>query len=127
MVATRILHEPEQPPTVLVVEDDEDTRTTLADLLRKRGYRVVTASHGGEAIDLLQRIERPTMVLCDLLMPGIVGHSVLEFIHGTPRLASVPVAVITGSPELAPHGVKVFTKPVAFPKLLEFLQRVTAS
>jgi CheY-like chemotaxis protein len=122
MVAPRIAHDPETPSTVLIVEDDADTRGLLSDLFRKRGFRVVTASHGGEAIDLLQRMENPAVVLVDLLMPGIVGHSVLEFLRGSPNLSSIPVAVITGSPELAPHGVSVFTKPIAFESLYAFVQ-----
>ncbi len=60
------------------------------------------------------------MVLVDLRMPGIIGHSVLEYMRSEPGLAQIPVAIMTGSPELAPPGYPVFRKPLDVGALLGF-------
>jgi CheY-like chemotaxis protein len=109
--------------TVVIADDDPDVRMILSERFEAEGYDVRVASHGAEAIALLQEIPPPAAVLVDLMMPGIVGHSVLDFIRSEPRFAATSVAIISGSPELAPAGYEVFTKPVRFAKLLEFVQR----
>jgi CheY-like chemotaxis protein len=108
-------------PTVLVVDDDLDVQSLLAGLLTKAGYKVEVANSGAEAILLLERIE-PQVMLVDLLMPGIVGQELLEYLRASPHLANVPVAIVSGSPELAPDGYRLFRKPVSFKSLLEFVK-----
>lgn len=99
----------------------------LADGFRGAGYEVRTASHGAEAIAVLQEIPTPYAIFVDLMMPGIVGHSVLEYIRSEPRLTGCRVAIISGSPELAPAGYRLFTKPTKLATLLEFLRHVPPS
>jgi len=110
--------------TVVIADDDPDVRMILTDQFTAAGYAVRTAAHGAEAIALLQEIPPPAAILVDLMMPGIVGHSVLEFIRTEKRLAGARVAIISGSPELAPAGYKLFIKPVRFAQLLEFVRRI---
>ena len=110
--------------TVVIADDDPDVRMILSDGFRAAGYEVRTAAHGAEAIALLQEIPPPAAILVDLMMPGIVGHSVLEFIRGERRFGGSRVAIISGSPELAPAGYRLFTKPVRFATLLEFVRSV---
>ncbi len=113
---------PRHRSTVVIADDDPDVRSILADQFEAAGYDVRLAAHGAEAISILQEIPTPSAILVDLMMPGIVGHSVLEFIRSEKRFAGTSVAIISGSPELAPAGYTVFTKPVRFAKLLDFVQ-----
>src|SRR5688572_15076693 len=108
-------------PEVLIVEDDEALRTALGRLFSQAGYRVGLAANGVEAIEWLEH-HAPCAVVLDLLMPGIVGQELLEHMRSDPALASIPVAIISGSPRLAPHGYTVFEKPIDDAKLLEFVR-----
>lgn len=108
---------------MLVVDDDPDVRDLLAALLAKGGYNVELASDGAEAIDALSRAEvPPDAILTDLEMPGAMGNSVIDFVHEEERLARIPIAVLSGAPELAPPGVQVFKKPVRAAALLAYLE-----
>lgn len=112
----------EKSPRVLVVEDDPDIQTTLSDLFEREGYAVDVVHNGAEAITYLDENEHPNVVLVDLLMPGIVGGSLLEYMTTDQRLASIPVAIVSASPQLAPEGYKVFRKPIDVGPLLEFVR-----
>jgi len=107
---------------VLVIDDDPDTRELLAAMLERGGYRVNTARDGAEAIDMLATAEPPPdAIVTDLQMPGIIGESVVEFVRQDKRLAHSVLAVITGVPQRAPTGVRVFAKPFKATSLLRFL------
>src|SRR6185369_11341139 len=84
--------------TILIVEDDLDTREALADLLSDAGYEVIPATSGKQAIEyLLADPDRPPhAVVLDLMLPLVSGWQVLELIRADPRLAAVPVVVTTG-------------------------------
>lgn len=108
---------------ILVVEDDREIGTTLCDLLRNEGYEVELVQNGAEAIDRLEATDPPCVVLVDLLMPGIVGQELLEYLRADTRLAAIPVAIVSGSPHLAPEGYKVFRKPLDLYPLLDFVRQ----
>lgn len=108
--------------TVLVVEDDADLRESLVELLERQGVRVETAVDGADAITLLDEIDPPAAILVDLMMPGIVGHELLEYLDTDDRLGQIPVAVMTGSPHLAPAGYPLFEKPLDVQSLLDFVK-----
>ncbi len=107
---------------MLVVDDDVDVRTTLAQLLRARGFEVDVACDGGEAIDVLENGEPPSAIVADLRMPGIIGNELFEYITSRAELARMPLAIVTGSPRLAPEGVPVFCKPIDSNALIGFLR-----
>lgn len=109
-------------PTLLVVDDDEDIRSLLSDLFAKAGFRVEIAADGAQAILFLEHHEPPDAIVLDLLMPGIVGTSVLSYLSSHPTLNDVPVAIVSSSPQLAPDGYKLFRKPLQFAPLLEFVR-----
>ena len=111
------------PPTVLIVDDDPDIRMLLRDLFMREGFRVDVATDGAAAITFLEHNEPPSAILLDLLMPGILGSSVLAYIGSKPGLESVPVAIISSSPPLAPRGYQLFKKPLRFAPLLEFVRK----
>jgi CheY-like chemotaxis protein len=107
--------------SVLIVEDDGDIRATLRQLLTGEGFLVREAASAAAAIDLLERT-RPAVALVDLLMPGIVGQELIEYLEGDACLAAIPVAVMSGSPELAPAGYRVFKKPLSLQPLVDFVR-----
>lgn len=107
---------------VLIVEDDPEVQVALTLLLERAGYEVLVAGNGAEAIEAIDPTAPPRAVLVDLLMPGIVGHELLEYLRGDPALAAVPVAIISGSPQLAPAGYRVFAKPLDAGALLAFVR-----
>jgi CheY-like chemotaxis protein len=107
---------------LLVVDDDPDIRMLLCDLFARAGYRVEVATDGAAAILFLEHNEPPDAIVLDLLMPGIVGSSVLAYLSSRPVLADVPVAIVSSSPHLAPEGYPLFKKPLQFAPLLEFVR-----
>jgi CheY-like chemotaxis protein len=113
-------------PEVLIVEDEEDLRMALGRLFSENGYGIGLAANGIEAIEWMEH-RVPCAVVLDLLMPGIVGQELLEHMRGDAALATIPVAIISGSPELAPEGYSVFEKPIDDTELLEFVRASCAS
>jgi CheY-like chemotaxis protein len=109
-------------PTLLIVDDDPDIRMMLCELFANQGFRVESASDGAAAILFLETHTPPSAVVLDLLMPGILGSSVVSYMAGRPGLADVPVAIVSSSPHLAPEGYPLFQKPLRFGPLLEFVR-----
>jgi CheY-like chemotaxis protein len=105
---------------VLLVEDDDDIRTDLAELLRIKGYEVETAANGAEALDRLRQPELPCLILLDLMMPVMDGWQFREAQLQDEMLAQVPVVVITGVAEdtAALQARKVMRKPVRIDDLV---------
>jgi adenylate cyclase len=85
-----------EEPTVLVVDDLPQNVRLLDAVLSPRGYRVLTAGSGQEALDLLKKHE-PDLVLLDIVMPGLDGYEVCRRIRDEPATAFLPVVMITAS------------------------------
>ncbi len=83
-------------PVVLVVDDQPANIRLLDAVLSPRGYRVLTAASGEQALDVL-RDERPHVVLLDIMMPGMDGYEVCRRIREHPATAYLPVVMITAS------------------------------
>lgn len=110
---------------VLVVEDDPEFRSALEDMLAGSGCDVMIAANGVDAIAMLEAGERPQTILLDLLMPGMIGLELLEYLRDHSELAAIPVAIVSASPQLAPDGYRVFGKPLEPGPLLEFVRVLT--
>ena len=82
--------------TILAVDDQPQNLRLLDAVLSSRGYRVVTASSGEEAVELLSS-SVPDLVLLDIVMPGIDGYEVCRRIRDNPATAFLPVVMITAS------------------------------
>ncbi|HUS30190.1 MAG TPA: response regulator [Kofleriaceae bacterium] len=110
-------------PIVLVVEDEEDARETLRELLELRGYNVRTAADGQQALDAIDSAELPIcIVLLDLFMPNVDGWAVYETLQTRGQLESLRVLITTSAPHRAPAGSSVMGKPLDLSKLFELLQ-----
>ena len=81
--------------TVLVVDDEEALRTLAAKLIEKRGYRVVTASDGAQALDILKGSNKIDLCVLDVVMPGLSGLQTLEEIRERWDYAQLPVVLLT--------------------------------
>ncbi|MGI4795099.1 MAG: response regulator [Janthinobacterium lividum] len=79
---------------VLVVDDDEDTRHRVREMLERDGWAVAEAENGLEGLKQLEA-NRPDVVLLDLTMPVMDGFTFLEKMRGIPQTADVPVVVLT--------------------------------
>ena len=79
---------------ILVIEDQEDNRTILRDLLTSAGYQVIEALNGQAGVDIAER-ERPDLILMDIQLPVLDGYEATRRIKGNPSLASIPVIAVT--------------------------------
>ena len=114
---------------ILVIDDDLDIREILSETLADLGFDVVAAANGRDALTLVDDLEvGPSVILLDLMMPVMDGYGFLEERAKDPKLASVPVAVVT-----AGHGIDertigdaipVIRKPFEVSLLLDVLDRL---
>ena len=79
---------------VLVVEDHEDNRRIVRDLLTHAGFELLEATTGDESIAMAER-ERPDLILMDIQLPGVDGYEATRRIKANPALARVPIIVVT--------------------------------
>lgn len=108
------------PKTVLLVEDDLSIREIVQDLLEEQGYDVVPARTGRQALEFLTGDPvPPALVLLDLMMPFVTGWQVLEEMRRDPRLARIPVVVLTAmSQDRPPGATALMRKPFRLDTLL---------
>lgn len=81
-------------PTILLIEDYADTRQMIAMLLRRRGYNVIEAEDGVEGV-LKACWKNPDLILMDLALPELDGVEATRRIHAMPRLAEIPIIVLS--------------------------------
>src|SRR5580704_12613269 len=84
--------------TILVVDDEFGILEVLEAILSDAGFKVISAMNGQEAMALLQE-EVPDLVIVDFMMPLLDGAGVIKAMRADPKLASVPVIVISAVPE----------------------------
>lgn len=104
--------------TVLVIDDEVDTREAVSEALEDAGYRVVLAANGKEGLDLLAALTRPCGVVLDLTMPVMDGVELYRIMKATPGLEDIPVVISTADPARVPKGVTLMKKPVSLERLL---------
>jgi CheY-like chemotaxis protein len=109
-------------PSVMIVEDDRDTREMLGRFLELEGFDVRTAANGLLALEALQQDGMPCVILLDLMMPVMNGWQFRRAQTEDPRLADIPVVVISaaGAREDIPaiDATAWLSKPVDFDRLL---------
>jgi DNA-binding response OmpR family regulator len=79
---------------VLVADDDADIRALVAFRLERAGYRVVTASDGEQALELV-RAESPDLAVLDVMMPRLSGLEVTKRLRQQPETSGLPVILLT--------------------------------
>ena len=113
--------------TILVIDDDQDIRDTLSELLRDEGYEVLRAAHGAEALGALRAGSRAHLILLDLMMPVMDGWKFREEQRKDPSLATIPVVVISATgkdDKVSTLGAAQFLKkPIHLEQLLDAVER----
>ncbi len=109
---------------ILVVDDDPDIRDMMELVLAMRGYRVQSARDGVDALEQLESGPPPALVLLDLMLPQIDGIEVVRAMKANPKLAPIPVVIISGDSaarEKARIGgaAACLLKPVELEELLQ--------
>ena len=79
---------------ILVVEDTEDNRQIIRDLLSSVGYELIEAADGAAGVAMAQQ-ERPDLILMDIQLPEIDGYEATRRIRDIPELAKVPIIAVT--------------------------------
>jgi len=111
--------------TILVIEDDHDTRVSLRQNLEREGYVVHTAANGVQGWEILNRIGSPALILLDAVMPMMNGEEFLKKVAADSKLRAVPVVVMSAFPEVAKAlAAKAFVqKPIDLKSLLEVVEK----
>jgi CheY-like chemotaxis protein len=118
--------------TILVVEDNEASRDALSRRLARRGYRIVLAVDGLEAVSIGRSV-RPDLILMDLGLPGIDGWEATRQLKSDLATSQIPIIVLSAHAmtndrdmALAAGGDDFDTKPVRFQQLLEKIEALLA-
>ena len=124
--------EPDEPRrrlggSVLIVEDDEAIRETLADILQYEGYVVSTACDGRDALLRLHSGMAPALILLDLMMPRMNGWEFRAAQLARQELAGIPIVILSGAHDAQRQAAMLnangfLSKPIEVIKLLELVR-----
>jgi two-component system cell cycle response regulator DivK len=79
---------------ILLIEDQEDNRRIVRDLLTANGYELIEAATGEDGLALTEK-KRPDLVLMDIQLPGLDGYEVTRRLKGNPSLKHIPIIAVT--------------------------------
>jgi DNA-binding response OmpR family regulator len=116
---------------ILIVEDVPDILKLLDATLKFKGYRVVSATNGQEALDAIKR-ERPALVITDIMMPKLDGFGLVHRLRINPETRDIPVIFLTATYvaledkafALNIGATRFIEKPVNFEKFLETVEEL---
>jgi DNA-binding response OmpR family regulator len=103
---------------ILVVEDNEDLRDLFRWVLECGGFTVTTAASGEEGLVCLRAAPQTRLVLLDLALPDMTGLDLVGTLKADPRLAEIPVLLVSGTPRARVGGLAMLVKPVGPEDLL---------
>ncbi len=116
--------------TILVIENEVSNRILIERVLSTRGYRCLSASHGYEALDILDH-EEVDLILTDLSMPVLDGYKTTQLIRARPNMQTVPIVAVTafalndeGEAAQKIGCTEYLTKPFKPRQLLEVVDRL---
>ncbi|MGQ0508310.1 MAG: ATP-binding protein [Myxococcaceae bacterium] len=113
---------------ILVVDDDVDIRATLSDFLEDEGYIVAAAANGREALAYLREHPSTSVILLDLMMPVMDGVRFRAEQKNDPKVATIPVVVMTARGAVDPGSLDVqdvIAKPLDLRKLVGAIHRAS--
>lgn len=120
-----------QACSALVIDDDSTVRELVSDVLKKLAAHVVTAVNGENALAVLQNIDKPDLIVVDLIMPRMDGVQFVQRLREIKLFEDVPVILMTANrdPEFLLeasdlHLAGLLLKPVDASKLTEKAQRI---
>ncbi|MEH1819467.1 MAG: PAS domain S-box protein [Nostoc sp.] len=117
-------------PLILLTEDNQANIDTMSGYLESRGYRLILANNGQQAIDLV-RVQRPDLIVMDIQMPGMDGLEAMRCIRNDRHFLHIPIIALTalampGDREtcLAAGANEYLTKPVKLKQLVATIQQL---
>jgi CheY-like chemotaxis protein len=126
----------EEPPmvkepcckSILVVEDDDDIRNAIVDLLETEGYTTQSAVNGKDALEKLGHIGKPCLVLLDMMMPIMNGREFLDNVMKDSKLAPIPVLIVSAVADKAntEGSVGFLKKPIDIDVVLDVVSQYCA-
>ncbi len=121
------------PPAILIIENEVSNRILVERVLSTRGYRCISASHGREALQILEH-EQVDLILTDLSMPVLDGYRTTQLIRARPGMEKVPIIAVTafalgdeGEAARRSGCTEYLTKPFKPKQLLEVVERLLIS
>src|ERR1044071_4798425 len=116
--------------SILIVEDDGDTRMMLREFLTGEGFVVHTARDGQHALHVLEKMDPPDLILLDYKMPVMDGKQFLGVQRTIPRLQDIPVVILSAATREWSGAhlevEEVLSKPIDLELLLSSLNRILA-
>lgn len=119
-----------KPPLILLAEDNQANIDTMSGYLESRGYDLILANNGQQAIDLV-KVQCPNLIVMDIQMPGMDGLQAMRCIRNDPKFVHIPIIALTalampGDREacLAAGANEYLTKPVKLKQLVATIQQL---
>lgn len=94
---------------ILIVDDEDDIRYMARVVLQLDGHKVIEASHGQAALELLGS-HQPDLILTDLNMPIMDGLEFIGHVRGDPKTSGIPICLVTANPNVV-ADVEILAKP----------------
>jgi two-component system, chemotaxis family, chemotaxis protein CheY len=111
----------------LIVDDNSDIRSLLSRALKMEGFDVMAAENGEAARHLIQTVEKPCVILLDLMMPVMDGKQFLDWKNQQSHLDDVPVVIISALTDNSLQGVRAaLKKPIDLTELFEVVDELCA-
>ncbi len=114
---------------ILVIEDELFLRQNIKTILEMKGFVCHEASHGAEGIELLKTI-MPDLILCDVMMPGIDGFGVLEYVKSIESFKNIPFIFLTARADTQDrerafemNATDYITKPFSIIELITSIEK----
>jgi CheY-like chemotaxis protein/CRP-like cAMP-binding protein len=84
--------------TLLIIDDHEEIRENIAEILTLAGYHTLTAENGKKGVEIALK-EKPDLVICDIMMPELDGYGVLHLLKKNPETETIPLIFLTAKTE----------------------------
>jgi len=118
-------------PKILIVDDEQESRSALARILKAKGFDVLEAKTGKEVLSRA-KAEWPSLIVLDVVLPDISGTKVFEQLKADPVTKAIPILLLTAKPDAAQEIAAVrdktstrhFEKPGRMEDLLNTIQQM---
>lgn len=114
--------------TILLIEDNDNIRENLAEIMELSHYHVLTAVNGAQGVAIAKE-QKPDMIVCDIMMPVLDGYGVLQALRKEPGLQGIPFIFLTAKAEptekqmgMEMGAYDYITKPIGGPELLDSIK-----
>jgi CheY-like chemotaxis protein len=116
-----VLMAPATCAAVLVVEDEQDIREVVVEILEAEGFQVYSAENGQEAMAVLRTMPQPALILADMMMPVMDGPALIAALRDHDLFASLPVVIVSAMDDAGPEGYRRVKKPIDLQDLLRIV------